>query len=265
MKYGAMNSPLRSLNSEIELIAELGFDYLELTMDAPFADAHTLKKQKKQVRELLSGLGLELVCHLPTFVSVADLTGSIRDASVRETVDSLAMAKELGCLKVVLHPWFLSGLGVMLPEIAAGFGRSSLEMILAQGEKLGVKVCLENLFPRSKSLVKPDDFVSWLDGHDTLGLTLDTGHAHLAGGTRMIVDFIDRFADRIAHVHVSDNRGRADDHLPIGAGTIDFVMVINALKKARYDDSVTFEVFTDDRRYLVLCREKFAEMLRAAA
>ena len=33
MRYGAMNHPARPLLGELEEIADLGFDYLELTLD----------------------------------------------------------------------------------------------------------------------------------------------------------------------------------------------------------------------------------------
>ena len=39
MKYGAMNFPIKPFLKEIEEIGELGFDYVELTMD-PLRPSH---------------------------------------------------------------------------------------------------------------------------------------------------------------------------------------------------------------------------------
>lgn len=260
MRYGAMNSPLRAVDKEIEVVVSMEFDYLELTMDAPYADHHTLISKKSDIFSLLRKHDLGLVCHLPTFVSLADLTESIRKASLEETLASMKAAKELGCEKVVLHPWFLSGLGPMLPELAAKNGKDSLAMLLDCACDIGISVNLENLFPKAKSLVLPEDFVEWFERYPQLQLTLDTGHANLAGGTRIILAFIERFGDRLGHVHVSDNRGQSDDHLPIGAGNIDFPAVVSALKCAGFDQTVTFEVFTRDRTYVRHCRDKFDEL-----
>jgi sugar phosphate isomerase/epimerase len=69
--------------------------------------------------------------------------------------------------------------------------------------------------------------------------------------------FIEAFADRIGHIHVSDNFGKEDNHLPIGSGSIEFAKILTALKKTGYDGTVTFEVFTPDREYLRLSRRKF--------
>ena len=54
-----------------------------------------------------------------------------------------------------------------------------------------------------------------------------------------------------------------DHHLPIGAGTIGFPKIIKALKKTGYNDTVTLEVFSSDRDYLTMSREKLAGMFDA--
>jgi sugar phosphate isomerase/epimerase len=46
MLYGAMNFPVRPVLQELESIAELGFDYLELTMDPPQAHHATIRRMK---------------------------------------------------------------------------------------------------------------------------------------------------------------------------------------------------------------------------
>ena len=36
-------------------------------------------------------------------------------------------------------------------------------------------------------------------------------------------------ADRISHVHIHDNMGKKDEHLPLGKGTIDWKLVMEKL------------------------------------
>jgi sugar phosphate isomerase/epimerase len=117
------------------------------------------------------------------------------------------------------------------------------------------------MFPRARSLVEPDEFVEIFASFPTLKMTLDTGHANIGGrGCKRTLDFIQRFADRIDHIHASDNFGREDNHLPIGAGTVEFHRIIKALRGIAYNDTVTFEVFSRDKEYLTLSRDKFAAM-----
>ncbi|HDS74439.1 MAG TPA: sugar phosphate isomerase/epimerase [Firmicutes bacterium] len=52
-----------------------------------------------------------------------------------------------------------------------------------------------------------------------IGMILDTGHAHVTGFTRT---YLDQFGSRIRYVHLDDNGGIGDDHLPPSAGTIDW-------------------------------------------
>ncbi len=263
MRYGVMNAPMRPLLAEIESLGPLGFDYLEITMDAPHAHHLVLLEQKAAIAKALGRFNLTLVCHLPTFVSTADLTERLRDASLDETVLSLQAAAELGPSKVVLHPSIIHGLGAMMPDIAQRHARAAMDRLLHEAERLKLTVCVENMFPRSRSLVRPEDFEALFTGHPAARLTLDTGHAHIGGGTQRIVDFIERWGERIGHIHASDNFGHDDDHLPIGAGAIDFPKVVQALKRAGYDDTITLEVFSRDRDYLCISREKLSAMFAA--
>jgi sugar phosphate isomerase/epimerase len=69
------------------------------------------------------------------------------------------------------------------------------------------------------------------------------------------------FHDRLAHVHLSDNFGKREDlHLPLGAGAIDWRSIISMLKSFRYHGTITLEVFSSDRRYLLLSRDKLREI-----
>ncbi len=264
MLYGAMNLPVRPVLKELAEISALGFDYLELTMDAPRAHHSVIRKQKRQLLEALDQHEMKLVCHLPTFVSTADLTPGLREASLRETLDSLEVAADLQALKVVLHPSTIFGLSVFVIHQARKYAMESLEAIVERAEALGVNLCLENLFPQSHSLVEPEDFVEVFKKFPGLKMTLDTGHANLGGkGNKQILDFIRRFGDRIGHIHASDNFGKEDNHLPIGTGVINFPKIMRALKGIGYDDTITLEVFSRDKDYLRISREKLEAMANA--
>lgn len=262
MQYGAMNFPVRPVLAELEQIALLGFDYLELSMDPPQAHHSMVLQQKSELLERLHDFGMQLVCHMPTFLCLADLTESIRIASIKETLESLDVAAELESLKIVLHPGYVTGLGIFVSDKAKGYAMESLTTILEHAEKLGLTVCLENMFPRANSLTEPNDFAPVFERFPGLKLTLDTGHANI-GTTRgkRIKEFLSRFPDRIEHIHASDNFGKEDNHLPIGTGTIDFARFAKTIKEMGYDKTVTFEVFSSDKDYLKASREKFKTML----
>ncbi|MGW8300724.1 MAG: sugar phosphate isomerase/epimerase family protein [Desulfobacterales bacterium] len=263
MKYGAMNFPIKPIADELADITALGFDYLELSMDPPQAHYSTIRQQMNSILGALASHSMSIICHLPTFVSTADLTDSIREASLLEMFNSLEVAAELGSQKVVLHPGHIGGMGIYVEQTALAHANNSLATIIDRAQTLGLCVCLENMFPKCRAFVEPDDFVEILQRFPDLKLTLDTGHANIADpGGRRILEFIEKFGPRIGHLHVSDNFGERDDHIPLGAGKIDFLKIINALKQTGYDDTVTLEIFSEDRRELKRSRDIFDSLLK---
>ena len=265
MIYGAMNFPVRPVLEEIESISALGFDYLELTMDPPEAASFAIREQKDEILQALNNAGMKLVCHLPSFLFTADLTDRIREASVLEMLDCLETAKELNPLKVVLHPSYITGLGVFVESLAKLYAAESLERIVQKADELELSLCLENMFPRAGSIVNPDEFIPILEQFPSLKITLDIGHANIGSknGKRNL-EFIEKLGDKIGHIHASDNFGKEDNHLPIGAGIINFKKIMKRLRKTGYDDTVTLEIFSNDRNYLRISREKFETILTSS-
>jgi len=261
MRYGAMNFPVKAVVEEIATFAALGFDYLELTMDPPLAHHSLLAREREAISAALKEYRLGLVCHLPTFVLTADLTESLRLASVGEMLASLETAAMLGAEKVVLHPSAVSGLGPLVPELVRPLALDFLERMVERAGELAMTLCLENMFPRYGFCVEADDFSFIFRRFPELRMTLDIAHAHIDGGKgRRLRELLDRCGDRLAHVHVSDNLGKRDDHLEIGKGAIDFAAFARQLRAIGYDDTITLEVFDQDRQALERSRRRLERL-----
>ena len=263
VKYGAMNFPIKPLLREVEEIGELGFDYVELTMDPPEAIPQKILSQKRAIQDVLHRYGMGVVAHLPTFVSTSDLYESLRRASLQENFFALEAAAELGIEKAVLHPGFITGLGKFLPDKSKGYAMESLEAILKKAAGLNITLCIENMFPQARFLSQPHEFQPLFDAFPEIRLTLDVGHANLGGGKNKSSEFIRLYGFRIGHVHANDNFGKEDSHLPIGAGVIDFEKILKDLKDAQYNETITLEVFSRDRDYLKISKEKIKRMWEA--
>ncbi len=262
MHFGAMNYPIRPVLDEIEALGRLEFDYLELAMDPPEAHHETLRAQSDAIRNKLAKHQMGLVCHLPTFISTADLTASIRRASRLELRASIEVAAFLGARRAVLHPSYMSGMGRNAPALYAGYARESLEDAVDCAARLGIDLCLENLFPQLTPFGAVEDWERCFARYPHLGFTLDVGHAHIGtDGMTRILDYIQRFSARLRHLHVSDNRGRRDEHLAVGDGKIDFPAVAAALNRIGYQGDMTLEIFSENRGDLVRSRERLAVLL----
>jgi len=262
MQFGAMNFPVTPVLQEIEAFARLGFDYLELAMDPPMAHHSTLSTNRTAIVKSLRDNGLGLVCHMPTFVSTADLTESIRQASVTEMHRSMEVAADLGARKIVLHPSMARGMGSFVLNTVHAYTMDFLSEMVGLAQTLDLTLCLENMFPFNGIGVEPDDFEKWLQRFPSLMLTLDTGHANIEDRRgRRLKGFFDRFGHRIGHFHLSDNRGKVDDHLAVGQGTVKFAVLVDRIEALGYDDTIILEVFDADRRMLVRSRERIEALL----
>jgi len=261
MIYGATNNPLRSLIEEIRALAALGFDYLELCLDPPYCSPEVLRTQMVEIRSALNNEGLKLpVVHLPTFVWLADIYSSIREASLDEVFKALDVAVEFGAKKAVLHPGYLTGLMSFALDMGRYYAASSLSMILERSADLGIMLCLENMFPRAGHMYRPEEFAEVLSKNPGLMMTLDLGHANIRAPKDQALNFVKVAQGRIGHVHIGDNNGQEDEHLPVGAGKANLVAGLEAVKASGYDGTITLEIFSADRDYLSISLKKVKEI-----
>ena len=87
---------------------------------------------------------------------------------------------------------------------------------------------------------------------------LDSGHAKLERGYDRWDEYLDRLGHKMLHVHLSDNDGSSDQHLPLGAvprSTTDWASRIKKLKAAGYDGTITLEVFSPEKEHLLVSRD----------
>jgi len=77
-------------------------------------------------------------------------------------------------------------------------------------------------------------------------LHLDIGHANIGFKVNQTPLILKYLSKKLAHVHVSDNSGKGDEHLGIGRGNINWPRMLAALKLV-YDGTITIEVFTSPK------------------
>ena len=107
MIIGAMNDPKKNVADEISLFGEMGFDYVELTIEAPGAHPEKLLKEKKAVQDALSSYNFGVLAHMPWYFSVAHPYSSIQEAISIEFCRAFDAAVSFGAKKVTLHSEFL--------------------------------------------------------------------------------------------------------------------------------------------------------------
>ena len=104
-------------------------------------------------------------------------------------------------------------------------------------EKAGTDLYVENVFDEI-----PDHLLRLRAsvGSPRLHFCFDPGHATLF--SRLPVHkWVEALGDGIRLMHVHDNRGRRDDHLPVGEGGINFRGVLLAIRDAGVRPILTVE------------------------
>jgi sugar phosphate isomerase/epimerase len=153
---------------------------------------------------------------------------------------SLEFASDLNARVWVLHPGNQSGISQFYPGKDWKQNIQSIKEIHALAEDYGVNVGLENMPEKYGFFMKTaEDFERFYkETGSEIGIVLDVGHANLHN---QIFPFLNTFADRIVHIHASDNVGESDQHLGIGYGTIDWNKFAETLKKIDYSRTVITE------------------------
>jgi len=134
---------------------------------------------------------------------------------------------------VSLHPGFTAyptrprgedpGTSDVPYPVALRTAQESFRLFLetAQGD---VEVIAENLpYEPATMMRNPEEIVEFVEGLG-IGLLLDVGHFYVSA-CQMGFDFasgVKAVAKYARELHLHDNDGRADEHLPLGEGTIDF-------------------------------------------
>ncbi len=254
MLIGAMNHPMRDVAGEIWSFRELGFDFLDLTLEPP--RAHPGAIDVGAVLTALAESGLSAVGHTAWYLPLASPFPGIQQAAFDELTRCFDVFAQLGIHKVNVHPD--QRVALHQPEEIIERNVEALWRLNERATERGIQLMLENvpgLFNRVDILRQIFNSVPRLAWH------LDVGHANLGSPSNMAESMLQALDDRLAHVHFSDNKGGdADLHLPLGAGTIDWPTIVALLRRYSYDGTITLEVFSPDLDYLALSRQKLRRL-----
>lgn len=249
MIIGAMNHPQHDVMEEMEWMAEMGLDFIDLTLEPPAAPSW--RANAGEIRRALERYHLHVVGHTPYYLPIASPFEEVRKAAVGELRRCMQIFSEIGVQWMNVHP----DRHAPLHDRAFFIRRDlqSLRELMESSERLGVGVMIENL-PGEFNTV--EQLADLLEPLPELGLHLDIGHANLMVPSCTADEIIRVYGNRLKHVHLHDNKGGgADLHLPLGSGKLDVAGHVRTLKASGYDGTITLEVFTDDPYYVAHSRD----------
>ena len=209
----------------LEAVRDGGFNLIEVCSFPDHLDYHNLDDVRATAARLRD-LGMEAnSMHAPfaEHIDISEPEPGARERAVGELRAAADAAAELGCRYLVLHP---GPEREGKPPAAEWYQRmhnaaESLNHVTGHCRERGLVLLLENMLPHLMFGHTSD--MLWLLGaiRDTnVGTCLDTGHAWLSGDLPTVVH---KLSGHLRMLHVNDNRGDRDDHLPPGEGRIDWM------------------------------------------
>ena len=204
----------QNLGDAVESLYALGFGEIEINYEnlaQQFYPLSDVVEAFKEALERSDRLGIEVpVVHLPyeDYFALYSVDG------IRKLLDVMS---RYDVRFAVLHP------------ISRKYGALSVESarrIVELGEKYGVKISFENLV--SAPPWNKVEEVARLVEDSGASICLDAGHAHINGYD--VAKIVEEYERYVSVIHLHDNSGSKDDHLPPGAGTIDWLRVFQALR-----------------------------------
>jgi sugar phosphate isomerase/epimerase len=259
MLIGTMNHPAKDVLREIQWIGELGFDFVDLTLEPPLANVTRI--DARAVRAALEDAALQVVGHTAYYLPLCSPFESIRRAAVDELKMCLEAFATVGVKWMNLHPDRQAPMHDRKFVIERNL--QTIRELQPVARDLGVGLMVENL-PGSFNTVR--QLAELLDPLPELGLHLDIGPANLLVEVNSTDELLARYGKRLRHVHLHDNKGgSADLHLPLGSGNVDSAHYVRSLQSVGYDGTITLEVFTPDRRHLIYSQELLRRLWEEAA
>lgn len=150
---------------------------------------------------------------------------------------SLELANALNASLIVFHP----GIPYQASEkVQDNWLKNALEFwppYIEQANLQGTIITIENIYERSSEIFQ--QLFAEL-GSENFGHCFDIGHWNIFS-EQSLESWFERLGSYIKHLHLHDNRGESDQHLPLGAGQIDFSELFTHAGKLPTLPSMTLE------------------------
>jgi sugar phosphate isomerase/epimerase len=247
VKVVHINIPWKLLPGYFDLIlalrmnVEIGFEGEELDRIS--------REELKPFAERLQKLGCAISLHAPFWDlcpgSLDPLIRKVAHSRLNQFFDLLAI---FGPIHVVCHTGFDDRHHRGYRQFWLEKSLTIWEPLVRRAESLRVPLLIENVWEQT-----PDFHGELLRSIDSpwFGFCLDVGHQHSFSKTDLLV-WLEHLGEFLKEVHLHDNDGSHDDHLPVGAGNIDFLLLFDFLQRRNINPTLTLEPHEEQHLYASL-------------
>ncbi|MGN8683273.1 sugar phosphate isomerase/epimerase family protein [Gracilibacillus sp. HCP3S3_G5_1] len=228
----------KGIIENVQQLIEYGADKIELMMDGDKWEE--MEQLFEPLANQLKEFPVSYSIHPPAWdINLTSENRAIREASFNEYKKAIEFAAMISASDVVIHPGFCFS-PVFDKQLAQQRATQLIGELCKIAKPLDVRLAIENVGYRGSAIFTETEFVHFLDNFDrTAGYLIDIGHAQLDGWD--IPSVVNAVKDRLIALHIHDNRGTADDHLPLGHGEMDWKKVLDIVKEHQIDCELILE------------------------
>lgn len=246
-KFGNIHAPNCEVVRDINVIADMGFDFVELNFVEPHGMPDVYRKKSGKIKAALRKRKMFAYAHAPPWADLGSINELVRFAWTEYSKKLVDISKTMGVKKLNFHA-YTAGIHkvhnskelIMKKHIQKNLV-DSFQDIASHARKKKISILYENWMENFR------DYTTILNSARGIEANIDTSHAFVVGKMPEVRKFLS-LGKKIEHMHFSDNRGKHDDHLQIGKGRIDYASIISVLKKINYDKTITLEIFEGGRK-----------------
>lgn len=210
----------------VQKIMQAGIDHIELMLDG--SGWNNFQLDMNEIAASLMSLGATYSVHTPVWdLNLTSENAHMRHACMDAYRDSIKFASLLHAKHVVIHPGFCYSPSFD-KQAARERAKESLHSLLEFNKPYNQLLLIENVGTPATSIFTQDEYATFLDGMPAqAGYLLDIGHAYISKW--QIDRLIAQLGDRLHAVHLHDNNGESDAHLPINTANIDWKALFEAM------------------------------------
>lgn len=257
MRTGFVSQMGMTRDAVLERAAALDFAFVEIMMDGENARGNV----DDAFVDRLAAAPVDVLVHLPFGgFDVASPHEHVRAGAIREYEAYLDLIERFDAEKAVLHASSGAWRAAWPDEVARERLFASIRHLDGYAADRAVELAVENVPGGACSTNEFDELLAATEAN----VTLDTGHARIDDrDSDGIVAFVEDHRDRITHVHCNDVRRGSDEHLPFGAGFLDFEAILGALAGRDPAPTLSLEVYTLDWGYVETSKRRLDAVLEA--
>ncbi|MEM2899256.1 MAG: sugar phosphate isomerase/epimerase family protein [Thermoplasmata archaeon] len=191
---------------------------------------HHLPAIEKEILRIAPSYDIKLQVHAPfSDINIASLNDGILQASLNSIEKVIESCRKVNISMVTIHPGFYSPISFVDKDVAKRRNVQSLVKLGRFAKEHSVRLALENM-PAIQWVIleTAEDLRNALETAE-IGMCFDLGHANTTKRTEELIKLKDKFVN----VHVHDNFGEKDAHLPVGIGNANISRTISELKGYR--------------------------------